>query len=989
MVTTSSKLETGQVLLRGDNRNGLYRLPTPSTKSSSIMALSGVRTTLHGWHQRLGHPHESALRNLVSSFNLPVSSNKLPGVCGPCQLGKSHRFNLPTCHVPSRNPFELVYSDVWGPSPIFSINGNRYFLLFIDDHTRFVWIYFLSHKSQVFSYFEQFRAMIHTQFSATIKNLQTDWGGEYRNVSAHLKILGIHHRVSCPHTQEQNGAVERRNRVIVEKGLALLAQSSMPHLFWEHTFKTATYLHNRTPTPALANRSPYQLLCKSAPDYTFLKTFGCLCYPFLRPYTQHKMDFRSKACVLIGYSASHKGYLCYHRPTSRIYVARHVVFDESVFPYATAQPMPPPPTYLVPPSPDPTFFLKHAINATLPCTPPHSPTFHSLTQSPSHNTHVSQVPSSSTISPPSHDTPHISTPHHLSQTSAHSPTYLRPTISSEAKCTQPPKTHYRPSTSSVHPMTTRAATKSLKPKTFSTTLVTPLEKEPSTFNQAIKHTCWQIAMQDEYNALMRNNTWSLVACPTNVNLVGCKWIFRIKRNSDGTVQRHKARLVAQGFSQEAGVDYFETFSPVIRPTTIRLVLSIALSKGWIIRQLDINNAFLNGDLTDEVYMQQPRGFEDSTHPTYVCRLNKALYGLKQAPRAWFTKLKTYLLTQGYRACHSDTSLFTHMTSTSTTYILVYVDDLIITGSDSHYIQHFITNLNAMFSLKDLGGLSFFLGLQIHRTDKGLQLSQQQYLHDVLAKCNMLDSSSVTTPADPQTRLVKYGEPCLDPQLYRQIVGSLQYATITRPDITYAVNRVCQFMHSPTTSHWQAVKRILRYLNGTLSHSLQFKPTTADSLVAFSDAGWVSDKEDSRSQYGYAIFHGPNLISWTSRKQKVVARSSTEAEYRALAYTAAELLWLKQLLTDLHMPLKHPPLLLCDNVGAIFLSKNPVISTRSKHIALDFHFVRELVEAAQLRIAHVSSHDQLADIFTKALPKDRINYLRHKLQVQPDLALAGG
>ncbi|KAG5116835.1 hypothetical protein JHK84_042948 [Glycine max] len=254
---------------------------------------------------------------------------------------------------------------------------------------------------------------------------------------------------------------------------------------------------------------------------------------------------------------------------------------------------------------------------------------------------------------------------------------------------------------------------------------------------------------------------------------------------------------------------------------------------------------------------------------------------------------------------------------------------------------------------------------------------------------MTKASSISTLADPTSRLTSRGDPFHDPKLFRQIVGSLQYVTITPPDIAYAVNRVCQFMHSPISLHWQATKRILRYLKGTSHHCLHFTPTRAQSLLAYSDAGWLSDTEDSRSQYGYAIFHGSNLISWTSRKQRVVARSSTEAEYRSLTYIAAVLLWIKQLLQDLCVPLRRPPLLLCDNVGAIFLTKNPVIHTRSKHIALDFHFIRELVESKLLQTCHVSSVDQIADIFTKPLTKDRIFLLRSKIKVYSDLKLAGG
>ncbi|KAJ0975586.1 hypothetical protein J5N97_017551 [Dioscorea zingiberensis] len=488
-------------------------------------------------------------------------------------------------------------------------------------------------------------------------------------------------------------------------------------------------------------------------------------------------------------------------------------------------------------------------------------------------------------------------------------------------------------------------------------------------------------MQAEYSALLRNNTWSLVPRPRDTNLVGCKWVYRIKRRADGSIERYKARLVAKGFHQEEGVDYFDTFSPVVKPTTVRLVLSLALSKGWSVRQLDINNAFLNGELQETVFMEQPKGFVNSAFPLHVCKLHKALYGLKQAPRAWFNKLKNFLLSTGFRACHSDTSLFVHHSPTTTIYLLVYVDDIIITGSDPSFISRFIGVLNNTFSLKDLGPLHYFLGVEVLKHESGLFLSQSKYIRDILSRCNMADVKPLPTPAASNSRLCKSGTPADDARLYRQVVGSLQYATLTRPEIAYAVNRVCQFMHSPTQDHWKAAKRILRYLKGTIEHGLLLRPCSQPQLRAYSDAGWLSDSDDCRSQYGFAIYFGPNLISWTSRKQRVVARSSTEAEFRALAYTTAELVWLQQLLTELGVSLSHPPRLLCDNLGATFMSANPVIGSRSKHIHLDYYFVRERVDAGLLKVSHVVSADQVADIFTKPLSSSSFGTLRSKLQVR--------
>uniref|UniRef100_M1CY31 Reverse transcriptase Ty1/copia-type domain-containing protein n=1 Tax=Solanum tuberosum TaxID=4113 RepID=M1CY31_SOLTU len=326
-------------------------------------------------------------------------------------------------------------------------------------------------------------------------------------------------------------------------------------------------------------------------------------------------------------------------------------------------------------------------------------------------------------------------------------------------------------------------------------------------------------MQTEFLALMRNKTWTLVPPPSNSNIVGCKWVYRIKRKVDGSIERHKARLVAKGFHQEEDVDYFDNFSPVVKPTTVRLILSLAVTNKWFVRQLDINNAFLNGDLSEQVFMEQPKGFVDPHRPHFVCKLNKALYGLKQAPRAWFDKLKAFLLGIGFRSCLSDSSLFVQQASKHTTYVLVYVDDLIITGSDSDFITTFIHILDQQFSLNDLGSLHYFLGIEVSPSSNGIILSQGRYIRDLLRRTNMADAKPISSPTEPGSRLILSGDHLPDAHLYRSVVGVLQYFTITRLEISYAVNRVCQFMQSPTVAHWSVVKRILRYLKGSIHDGL--------------------------------------------------------------------------------------------------------------------------------------------------------------------------
>ena len=486
-------------------------------------------------------------------------------------------------------------------------------------------------------------------------------------------------------------------------------------------------------------------------------------------------------------------------------------------------------------------------------------------------------------------------------------------------------------------------------------------------------------MTEEFNALVRNGTWVLVPRTGNQNIVGCKWVFRTKRLSDGSVDRYKARLVAKGFHQRPGVDYTETFSPVIKPTTIRLVLSLATSRGWPLRQVDVNNAFLQGRLYDEVYMIQPPGFVDSTKPDHVCRLHKALYGLKQAPRAWYHELKQFLIQLGFTNSKADTSLFVLHKHTYTLYILVYVDDIIITGSVPHQVDDFIAVLSSRFSLKDLGPLSFFLGVEVTPHPHGILLSQRRYINDLLVRTKMSNSKPVATPLAATTSLkLTSGDVLSNPEDYRTVVGCLQYLSLTRPDLSFAVNKLSQFMHRPTSEHWDAAKRVLRYLRQTSDHGLLLRKSSSFSLHAYSDADWAGNPDDFTSTGAFVIFLGANAISWSSRKQRSVARSSTEAEYRSVASTAAKLRWILSFLSELGVPIPCQPVIYCDNVGATHLCANPVFHSRMKHLAIDYHFIREHVQNGILRVAHVRSEDQLADALTKALLRTRFLSLTCKI-----------
>ena len=415
-------------------------------------------------------------------------------------------------------------------------------------------------------------------------------------------------------------------------------------------------------------------------------------------------------------------------------------------------------------------------------------------------------------------------------------------------------------------------------------------------------------------------------------------------------------------------------------TTVRTILALAASQSWKLSQMDVKNAFLHGDLKEEVYITLPNGMPISTN--HVCKLKRSLYGLKQAPRIWFEKFKSTLLGFSYTQSKFDSSLFLKKTSTGIVVLLVYVDDILVTGSDIQAIDHLKNLLNSTFKMKDLGQLHYFLGLEVHYRPKGIFLNQQKYIQDLVELARLKGSNSVETPMEINVKYSREeGELLSDPTLYRKLVGSLIYLTITRPDISYAVHIVSKFMQCPRHFHLSAVKRIIRYILGTPSRGLFFPATSSLELQAYSDADWAGCPDTRKSITGWCTFLGNALISWKCKKQNRVSKSSTEAEYRAMSAACSEIIWLRGLLAELGFSQAHPTPLHADNTSAIQIAANPVYHERTKHIEVDCHSIREAYDHLVITLPHISTTLQVADIFTKSMPRHRHNFLVGKLMLE--------
>ncbi|KAI5337531.1 hypothetical protein L3X38_016802 [Prunus dulcis] len=1037
-------LNTGVVLFQGPCKYGLY--PTfPKLLPPSPTALTTVVSSSSLWHRRRGHPSNKVLGTLVSQ-SLLGSSFRLPNDhCKHCALAKSIRLSFSPIEHSTVAPFDLIHSDVW-MSLIASISGFRYYVLFTDDFTRYSWIFPMRLKSEVFGHFSAFVTYVRNHFSISVKTFQSDGGKEFDNSQFRqfCATNGIVHRFSCPHTPQQNGLAERKHRHIADMGRTLLLTAQFPHNLWAEAF--CDYVSNKL--------QPRSLECVFVGYSDRHRGYRCFHPPTGRFYTSRHVVFHedkfyyfvpvaaptpAPSCTfdIVPAGLDHEPLLSPLPPPASNPPTVHSA-------HATAPGDQPQPSSSHPPQPrttaQPSLPSVSAAQYSLPSLPSaheHFPppstdlaqlddTSHtsSLTLSPSSDitppspepvppfpssdsapdltgSRTLLLPASGSASPnvpPCLPTPATRPTLEPPFSSLSSATALDPALAHapSAASTQPPPSRSSPvhtrSKSGIHKPNPKYranfSTRYPLPQAFAAFLAT--DDEPTSYTQASRFPEWKNAMVEEFNALLKQGTWSLVPSSPHFNTVGCKWVFRVKRHSDGTIERHKARLVAKGYHQQPGVDYFDTFSPVVKPTTVRTVLSLAVSSGWSLRQLDVKNAFLHGLLTEEVYMQQPPGFVDPSCPHHVCKLHKAIYGLKQAPHAWFHRFSSFLLRVGFVNSKADSSMFVYQDAHSMMILLLYVDDIVLTGSDSNHLRTFIHRLGIEFEIKDLGRLHYFMGVEVSYLPDSVHLTQNKYTLALLKRSNLLECKPATTPTASKTSLSSsHGSPLLDPTPYRQLVGALQYLTFTRPDISYAVQHVSQFMGSPTDVHFEAVKRILRYLKGTLRSGLPIHLSPVPSLlVAYSDADWAGCPDTRRSTTGYCVFLGKTLISWSAKKQRTVSRSSADAEYRALAHACADTIWIQSLLHELHFSLSKPVLLHCDNLSATYMAANPVFHSRTKHVAIDYHFIRERLTAGSHQVRSISSHDQLADVFTKGLPAARFARLVSNLVTYPASSLRG-
>lgn len=612
---------TKRMIGLGKHYRGLYYLvamashkPKTTTAFSTNIQSSPTSST-NLWHHRLGHLSSSRLDFMSKNLlNFPFQKyNK----CDVCALAKQTRLSFPTSLISTVKPFELIHCDIWGPYKVNSLSGAKYFLTIVDDYSRFSWVFFMQHKSETQQLLLNFFSFTKTQFGTCVKNIRFDNGREFLSMIDFFHKEGITFQHSCVSTPQQNRVVERKHRHILETARALRFQSHLPLSFWAECVSTAVHIINRLPTLVLSHHTPFQRLYGKVPTYSHLRSFGCLAYA-TAVNIAHKFASRARRCVFIGYPIGQKAYKLYDLDTHQVFTSCDVVFHEDVFPYESTS--------------HPSSDLMPVIPVVVDESPTREndlTTLHPTTTDPSSSDVIPSYPplrrSQQTHVPPSHLQDYV-----CNQVQALPP-------SSSPSCSKK-GTHY--------PLSNFLSYHCFLPQHKSFLPTVSRDIEPISYEEAASQPHWQDAMHAELAALEANNTWTLTSLPSGKQPIGCRWVYKIKRKSDGSLERYKARLVAKGYTQLEGVDYHDTFSPTAKMVTVRCLLTLAAAENWSLHQLDVHNAFLHGDLHEEIYMSLPPGLPRQGE-NLVCRLNKSLYGLKQASWQWFAKFSTAVQSVGF------------------------------------------------------------------------------------------------------------------------------------------------------------------------------------------------------------------------------------------------------------------------------------------------------------------------------------------------------
>lgn len=941
------------------------------------------------WHRRFCHVSPELLRKsqgAVVGLDLPAGNVRkavgIGGQCIDCDLGKMPARRHKSTGNYAERPLHLIHMDLIGKMDVESLDGYLYALTCIDEYSGYSVVRFLVSKSEAFSSAVSVMQMLERQTDFKIAFLRTDGGKEFHRLTSYCDGLGITHQVTPPHDHQANGKIERVNRVLVERSRCLLIDAQIDPEFWAHAMDTVNYTRNFV-VASYAVATPHELLYLAKPNVSHLRVFGSVCTAYLpKPVREGKFSPVSVPGVFLGYNGTAFIVLTESGKVSifskvECYEFRKpkgdwVFHDPFATLYEEYKDMP----ELIPVS---SIDTDHSDGdgVTGPARGSDSQQdFASLESRGDQEEHLALEPPTGDGLNPTVPEDHLSDPQpavvdcrdgHERMTpdgvEHRYPTRSRVTMSMLVDV------HYTSGTFHVSGNTVY-----IEPKSF---------KEAITCQDADK---WWEAMDSEMGSVKELGTFSLVELSPyeykSIKPLPVRWVFKVKLNEKGELDRFKARLVAKGYKQIYGVDYTEVFAPVSKYTTFRFLLSMAVHRNLQVHQLDISTAFLHGDLKEEVYVQQPEGFHVGS-PCTVWKLHKALYGLKQAPRAWHESLTSVLVRDGYRKAMGDSSLYILDGADGTTYVLIYVDDILVASVQVELVARAKALLASQFTVKDMGEVSYFLGMQVKmvRDSEGVlqqvKLTNNKLIGEVISDFSLTDCAPKAIPLDRSWRLsADEGEPLPEGNRYRELLGKILYlANTVRPDISFVAGVLSRFAAKPTTHHWRAGLGVLKYLVGTQDLGLVWeRMEESGRVVGYVDSDFAGDVSTRKSTSGGVFLSGTAAVSWISKLQQLAALSTVESEFISMCSGVQEALWLEKIASDFDHHLG-ALVLFSDNTGALVNIRGNPSSQRTKHIGVRYQRMRDEILDGSIDPQYVHTDDNIADMFTKALPKSSFQKLR--------------
>ena len=940
-----------------DRYKGMYRVYAYSAQTSGKTLnekekrIQSTNMSLNKVHEIMGHVHTDILKEMIKNGQMKIWNvdTKESDPCEICLKGKLVRTNIPT--ESSRENTErgaLILSDVWGPAQQETHEGYRYYVIFIDDYSRYSVLFLMKKKSEVFSAFKTLVQLLKTQLNVSVKKLRSD-NGEYTSneFKKYCQEMGIQQQFTTAHSSFQNGVAERHNRTLLEGTRCLLIGANLNKRFWGEAVTHMNLLRNLILKKG-EEKTPYEKFHKLPPSYTDLYQFGAITY--VLKHDQKKLDPKAEKGLYMGKDANRKAIKVW-------VIDRKKVISSRDFKVLKHNPS-------VEREKSPTSGKRENNNV---------PDIDDLSDESSDQQMSSdeEVDGNETINVQNREVTHEESEHEEYYTGDEQRANSNEQDSEEDEVFNHPtagkwKMGYRPMKWDLSNLSDKRERRSR---------VSGMAAEVKiSIKEALSNSKWKIAMDSEMESQNSKSTWKIVKRPEGKKILRCRWVYVIKKNQDD--QKFKARLVVGGHKQTFGIDYEETFAPVVKYQSIRILLALATVNNWEVHQMDFVTAFLNASLDEEIYMEQPPGYENG-NPDEVCLLIKGLYGLKQSPRQWNKKYKEIMVKLGFVCITADESVFVN----GQVIVGVYVDDLIIVSPHLQKIEKFKKDIKKEYDVKDLGELSVILSMKWtrNREERTSFLSQQAYAEEILERFSMSDCKSAGTPGVNLEAPEIEKKVFEDKTLYMQACGSLSHLqNCTRPDITFAVGMACRKMQDPNEQDWMAVKRILRYIKGTTSFGVKFG-SNAVKVTGYGDADWAGCHDSRKSTSGYVFLMGSGAVAWASKKQLVVALSSVEAEYISGSLAVQEAIWENKFLEEIGIKAEKP-LLYQDNQGAIAFANNPIQHARTKHIDVRHYFMKDAVLKDLVTLKYCPTQDMVADVLTKHLGRIKFEEFRKSMGI---------